>query len=388
MPETGSDTAFEELTASFNESPEAVFERLADQFRSEQRYHELFDTRLMQGRFKLGLPTTNNTQLDELEEPLASQVEEVYVAACREVGSLWLAAGRIAEAWMYLRPAGEKKMVAEALETIEPEEEDVEPFVQVALQEQVNPGRGYQVVLEQFGTCNAITMFENESQRLPADQRAKLAGMVVRHLHSELTEALKSEISREEGAQPAESSVAELVADRDWLFLEDAYHIDTSHLSMTTRFARWVRDPEILRLAVDLTEYGRRLSSQFQYESEEPFKDLYPSHALFFRAQYGEQVDEAIEFFRQRAAENPAHSVGSLPAETLVALLSRLGRNEEAFEAAVELIPTDMPLIGFAPTMMELAEAAGKFDQMQQICRDRGDRLGYVASLLQGRTGE
>ena len=92
-------------------------------------------------------------------------------------------------------------------------------------------------------------------------------------LHDDLLRNLQSEIAKQEGTPPREATIRELVADRDWLFASDNYHIDTSHLHSVVRFARQVTDVPTLRLAADLTEYGRRLSSQYQYPGEEPFTD-------------------------------------------------------------------------------------------------------------------
>ena len=75
-----------------------------------------------------------------------------------------------------------------------------------------------------------------------------------------------------------------LLEDREWLFLNNNYHLDTTHLAATVRFARALDAAEPLRLALELTEYGRRLSAQFQYPGDPPFTNVYPSHAIFFRA--------------------------------------------------------------------------------------------------------
>jgi hypothetical protein len=93
-----------------------------------------------------------------------------------------------------------------------------------------------------------------------------VATLLVQTLHRELTSNLRAEIARQEGSQPKEQtakeqSIEQLVAERDWLFLEDAYHIDTSHLHSVVRFARVLQDADALRLAADLTEYGKRLST-------------------------------------------------------------------------------------------------------------------------------
>src|SRR5580658_10436608 len=180
------DTTFDELLSQAQtQGVDAALETLAQRMRAEHKAHELFDLRLMQARNELKLPIIVPQSLDELPEPLRNKMEESYLAACREVGHLLLAEGRLREAWMYLRPIGDKEEVAAAL------------------------------------------------AKLPAE--------------------LVNDITQQQGKPPTESTIAGLVADRDWLFANDNYHVDTTHLSSVVRFAQLVEDPEVLRLAVDLT---------------------------------------------------------------------------------------------------------------------------------------
>ena len=141
-------------------------------------------------------------------------------------------------------------------------------------------------------------------------------------LHNDLMTSLRSDIQRQQGSPAKESTIADLVRERDWLFENDNYHVDTSHLNSVVRFALLIDNPEVLRLAVDLTEYGRRLSPQFQYRGEEPFADAFPTSAMFFRALLGENVEEAVAYFQGRAAS--AADAGDKP--TLRSMrMSRIG---------------------------------------------------------------
>ena len=63
---------FDQLQADLQgDGIEAGLERLAGWFKAEKRYHELFDTRLMQARRRLKLPIILTTPLEDLVEPLA-----------------------------------------------------------------------------------------------------------------------------------------------------------------------------------------------------------------------------------------------------------------------------------------------------------------------------
>ena len=241
---------------------------------------------------------------------------------------------------------------------------------------------GYRLVLERFGTCNAITMFDSVLAGRPrADQQAA-AELLVRHLHAELLSNLRADIERHEGTAPSEPNLAQLVAQRPWLFGEHAYHIDTTHLASTVRIARMVELPEVLELAADLTEYGRRLDSQLQFAGEEPFGETYPGHGLFFGESLGRDVEPALEHFRVRAEQLPVNQVGTLPAEVYVVLLSRLGRHGEALEAAARLLPADRRTTGFAPTLLELAQRAGRYEPLLSACRQQDDLVGYATGLI------
>ena len=261
--------------------------RLTEHLRSEKQYHELFDARLIEARDRCGLPVILSGSLDDLADPARTQMEEAYLAACREVGGLLLAEERIREAWMYLRPVGEKAEVAEALANIPRETENYEQIIEVALYEGVWPRLGFEYVLTHYGTCNAITLFDGQMHQRPLKDRQEVAALLVRHLHGELLRNLKGDIERREGTEPAGAEIAPLLATRPEIFENDNYHVDTTHLASVVRFAVVCDDRDALRMALDLTEYGRRLSPQYQFAGQEPFADTYPAYALFLSSVAG-----------------------------------------------------------------------------------------------------
>ncbi len=360
-----------------------TLERLVDLLREQRRYHELFDALLMRGRQRLGLPIILAGSLDDLEEPIRTQVEQAYLTACREVGLALAEAGQLREAWMYLRPLADNALVAGVLERIEPNDDNLQDLIEIAVQEGVSVPLGYRLVLERYGTCNAITMFDGVIAGRPRSDQQAAAGLLVQHLHRELMANVRADIKRQEGAEPAEQTLAELAADRDWLFGEHSYHVDTTHLASTMRFARVLEDPAALRVAVDLAEYGRRLSRQFQFASDEPFKDTYPSHGLFFKARLGEETEAALAYFRSRVEELGTEQAGPLPAEVYVMLLAHQNRYDEALAAAERWLPPGTRTTHFAPSLMELSRRAGQYDRLIRACRDRGDLVGFAAGLVE-----
>ncbi len=378
-------TEFDRLEQELAESGVGgVLDQLIIQLREKKKYHELFEALKMRVRRGLGLPITYSESGDELDETQRNGLEEGLLDACREVGMLLLQDGSVREGWMYMRPVGDRAAVAKELGKIEPTEDTVEELIEVCLHEGVDPARGYGLVLEHYGTCNAITTYESSVVRQPLPDQRAAAGLLVRHLHGELLASVRADIARQEGAEPPEATLAELVADRDWMFSEHSYHIDTTHLASTVRFSRILEDPELLRLALDLTAYGRRLSTQFQYQGDEPFGDIYPSNAFYLGALLGENVDEAIAYFRKKAAELDPNEHGSQPTEAYVQLLDRVNRPREAIDALIEFSANpqnqDAQVV---PILLQLSEKTGDFAQVKELCRRRGDVLGFASGLIQ-----
>lgn len=380
-------TSFEELETTLEcGGVEPALALLAERFRDEGKYHELFDTRLMQARHLLGLPIVSSQPLDDHPEPQRTQLESAYLEACREVGHLLLAQGNLREAWVYLRPTGENATVAEVIQKIEPNDDNLNDLIGLALHEGVAPAYGYSLVLSHYGTCNAITTFNAEMGRFArADQQAA-ATALVRRLHSDLVENVRAHIAQQEGREPAaESSLDQLVAGREWLFEGGNYHTDTTHLSSTVQIARILEERDTVRLAWELTEYGRRLNAQYQFPGEEPFAELYLSHGLFYGAQVGNNVEEAIAYFRNKAEQLTVEEEGPFPREVYVVLLSRLGRFQEAMQESARLLPATVRTSGFAPSLLELARQAGDYSLVRQLSRERGDLLTYAVGLISER---
>ena len=364
---------------------EAVLDTLIARLRAEKKYHELFEALLMRTRYKLGLGVLLATPLDDLPEPVRTQVEEAYLDGCREVGRLLLEAGELRAAWMYLRPVGDKSLISAALDRARHNGEQVQEVIEIALHEGVDPALGYRLVLENYGTCNAITTFEGAMAGRSRTDRQAGAALLLEHVHNELLESVKADVARREGSPPEGATIEAIIGQRPALLDDANYHLDTTHLAATVRLARILEDLRHLALALDVTRYGKRLHEQFQFAGEEPFAELYTAHEWFYQAMLGEKVDEALEYFRGRAAGIDPQEHGTLPVETLVVLLAHSGRMAEAIEAAATLLPPGMRTTGFAPSLLELSRQAGDFERALAVCQDRGDLIGFAASLIESR---
>lgn len=375
--------AFDGFVAALQTSgADSALEGLAKQLLSERRYHQLFDLRLLQARRRLGLSIAPAQPIDELPREQRASLEAAYLESCQEVGSLFLAERQLREAWIYLRPTGETESMAKALVACNPSDDQVETLIEIALQEGVAPDWGYQLVLDRYGACSAITMFDQAAHGRTKSQRQAMAGVLVRHIHRELLSNVHADIEQRESVSlPAQATLAELVASRPELFENLNYHLDSSHLAATVRIARLLEDTQALRLAADLCEYGRRLDPSYQYPSEEPFRQLYPTSQLFFGAQLGERVEEALAHFGERAKSLPVNEQGAAAAEVYIALLARVGRPQEAIEAVAALLPPSGGL-GLAPSLLELAALGGNATRALDVLRDQGDLVNFAAVAL------
>ena len=374
-----SNHAFDQLAEALRSGGAAAgFDFLARRFREEKSYRQLFEARLMQKRHELGLPLVHDGSIEEVPADRRRAYEEAFVEAAREAGGLYLADGDIPAAWPYFRAIGDPAPVAAAIEKVEAGE-GIEPVIEIAFLEGVHPYKGFQLILAHYGTCRAISSFEQSPARQGRDDCARL---LVRTLHGELVERLGRAITEVEGQAPTTRSVPELIAGRDWLFGEYSYYVDTSHLMSVLRFSAELDDPETLRLAVELTEYGRRLAPNFQYRGDPPFDNIAVDYGVYLRALLGEEVDAAVAHFRRKVAESDPSQVGTAPAQILVGLLAKLGRYGEAVEASLEHLREVEPGRLACPSVLQLCQLGGDFGRLQQVARERGDLLGFAAGVL------
>jgi hypothetical protein len=142
-------------------------------------------------------------------------------------------------------------------------------------------------------------------------------------------------------------------------------------------------DPVALSLALDLAEYGRRLSPRLQFEGPPPFERTFDDHARYFRALLGTDVESAITHFREKAHGFRGEDLdSSIPTQVLVTLLARLGRFDEAIDVAAER------LAGFSdgalgcPGIAELCRRGSRMDRLEAIARSNGDLVNFLAARL------
>jgi hypothetical protein len=378
------------------EGLQAAAQELVERMRQQKLYPELFEARKMLHRVELGLPPV---QVDPIgahgkksgaiqQDPqVQDELDKRLLDACREVGGGLMRSGRLQEGWMYLRAVGDDAFASEAMAAVEPTQDNLDLLLNLYVHEGVDIGRGTELCLKMRGTCNTITMLDSiVAMRGRSDQQAAVEALV-KHVHQELLANLIADVTRRmpQVNAPEGHTIVAWLGLVPGLLRDGTYHLDTTHLASTVRFARVLDDPSTLRLAADLAEYGRQLHAQYQYSSEEPFADLYPMSLAWFRALLGEHVDAALRVFRQKAESIDLEEHGTIGIETYADLLARIGRPDEAGKYLIRTMPDGMRPFGVAPSLIELSSASGEFQPMKDHAKQRGDLIGFAAALLQSK---
>ncbi|HXG10448.1 MAG TPA: hypothetical protein VNK04_11845 [Gemmataceae bacterium] len=375
---------FDELERTVaTEGPAAAIDRLCTRLREQKDYGSLFYALLMKKRYELGVSPLPTGPAQDLPESAHAPYEQAIREAGRLVGRLYLEAGDIPQAWAYFRMLGEPEPVAAALERYQPrDDDDVQTLVHIAFYEGVHPRKGFDWILERNGICNAITTLGSVELPHSADVRRYCVQRLVRALYQELRERLAADIAHRTGGPAPTGSVRELLAERDWLFADEYAHIDISHLSAVVQMSIQLEPGEELNLARELCQYGQRLPARLRYPGDPPFEDQYRAYGLYLDALAGENVEEALAYFRRQAEEADPETVGTYPAEVLVNLLLRLDRPAEALAVARRFLTKVDSRRLSCPGIAELCRLAGDYGTLAEVAREQGDTVHFLAGLI------
>lgn len=367
--------------------------KAVEHFRETRQPMELFESLKMRIRAKLGLPLISSDDEPPRSEEVERQLEQGLLDACRESGEMLVQQGRPIEGWTYLRPIGDTEFARKLFSKIEINDDNYDEMIQVLLHEGVDIARGYQTILDQQGTCNSITVYDQSmGNRSKQDQRAA-AKCLLDHFYDELSELVRADITERAskadlGDPPRpDESLYEMISSRKWVLDEGGYHLDTTHLSAVVRIASVLNTPAEIDKAWELTQYGRRLHHQFQYPGEEPFVDFYPAYAAFYGVLRGENVDAGLKLFERKARSVDVEQHGTGAIETYVDLLDRTGRHGDAIRATIEMVPDDVPSSRIVPLLIDIVKRAMQggdesvFEEVLGYCRDHNDVIGFTAAL-------
>src|SRR5262249_23260106 len=141
----------------------------------------------------------------------------------------------------------------------------------------------------------------------PAEVKQYCIRALVRSLYAELRGRLTADIESRFNIAPREADAAEntpgviasLIKDRDWLFEDESYHIDTSHLSSIVQMSMQLEPCLELGLARELCQYGARLAGRFLGQEEPPFEDGYVDYETYLAILAGDDVEKGVTRFRE-----------------------------------------------------------------------------------------
>ncbi len=368
------------ILASGNRNASLDF--LIEQFKTSKRFELLFEALLMKTRLALGVPLVQTDASANLSGVARDAYDQAMIDAARQVGELFLAEGKIDRAWPYFRAVGDVAPITAAIDAI-PANADLgdqlDSVIAIAFQDGVHPVKGLELILERHGMCRAITSFGMYPVQ---NNRAECIKMLVRGIHDEVRRRMTYAIESQEGYKPEAASLLDLWTGRDWLFGDYDYYVDTSHLTSLLPYSLEVTDDETLQLCRELCEYGKRLSSNFQYKGQPPFQNSFEAYGHYIQALRGVDVDEHAAYFEKIVAATDFEEVGPAPAHVLINLLVRLGRYERALEVSLAYLSNDQFSGSACPSALQLCYLSGNFARLKDLARERGDLLSYTAASL------
>ena len=378
---------FDELRMQLRKlGPAKAIDALCQKLREERDYGKLFYAMLMKKRFEMGVSPIPTGGAVDMTPKQQEEYENSVREACRTVGKLFLDTGNIPAAFEYLRMIGEPGAVAEALDTYSPGDEvDVQPVIEIAFHHGLAPKRGFDLVLDRYGICSAITFLSGGfSNQHTTEVRDHCIGRLVRSLHEQLLERLKAAVEQQQGFAPTAKTIPELIGGRDWLFADDGYYTDTSHLSSVVQMSVDLTNEADLRLARALCAYGKKLSPNLQYPGHAPFDNTYADVDRYLGVILGEDVEAGLQHFRAKITADP-DGPDALSAAVLVKLLVRLNRQKEALEVAKEFLALEDERSLPCPGPFELATKLGDYEAFAAAAQARHDPVHFLAGLIAAR---
>jgi hypothetical protein len=360
----------------------AAVDALCSELEAAGDFQNLFYARLMRKRVELGASPFPTGPASELPDNLHEAYENAIRQAGREVGGRYLECNDIPRAWPFFRMLGEPDPVRAAIAAYRPgPDDDTYPVVEIAWQHGVYPEKGFDLVLDRNGVCSAITMVHSSDLSQNESLRTYCVQQLVRALHAQLVERLRTDLESRGVTVPADATVESMIAGREELFADDGYHIDTSHLSAVVQLALHLpRCPE-LELARELALYGSQLAPGLRGDNDPPFEGTYADYRVYLEVLAGKDLESGLAHFRRKAEQGMADGY-QFPAEVLINLLLKAGRPEEALEVASQYLRGCDERQLSCPGLTELARQNKDYGKLIEVARDRADPVMFVAGLI------
>jgi hypothetical protein len=360
---------------------ESAINYLEQYTRRQKQFAQLFEVLKMRVRQRMGLPILYSDVPDDLEEPQQRELEDGLLSACREVGTLLFRNGDFAQGWIYLQPVGDHELNEKLLKSVPINEENSDAIIDIALSQGAAPVYGFQMLLEHFGTCNAITTFDTQAGRYDVTTQRLMAAELLDSLYQQVVEGL-TEVVREAGGEMSDGNSLVDLFEKNPQLAEGTYVVDASHLASVVRISRMLQSPDEVLKAYQLSQYGSYLPKDFQYAGQPPFEDTYRDHLHYYGAILGKDVDVSVEHFRKKAGQSDAAQHGPVAIETLIELLVRVGRGDEALAVMTEQLLGQHAPLGIAPAPAKMVETESQKTKLMEFYQSQDDLLGFAQCLL------
>ncbi|MBX9623097.1 MAG: hypothetical protein K2X82_04710 [Gemmataceae bacterium] len=377
--------AFDRLRAALaSGGPAAAVDRLIADLRAAEDHGALFYALLMKKRVELGVTPFPTGPAADLPPDTHEPYEQAIRDAGRHVGRLLLDKGDLPKAWTYFRMLAEPEPVREALERYEPSPDaDIYPVVEIAWQQGVLPKKGFDLILDRHGVCSAITTVGGSDLNSNPDLRDYCVGRLVRALHAQLLDRLRGDLAARGTPAADGATIPQLLDAHPDLTADEAYHVDTSHLSSVCQMSLYLPAGPENRMAQELCQYGRRLAPGLRGGGDAPFDDTYEDYLAFLKVVAGEEVDAGLARFRAKADREFAEGA-TYAAQVCVNLLLRADRQKEALAAAKHYLAGEDERNLICPGPAELARRQNDFEALAEVARSRNDAVGFLAGLIAG----
>ena len=375
-------TPFEQLQQiTDDQGVEAGLDFLEQHVRRNQDYAQLFEVLKMRVRHAMGLPILYSQTRDNLSEADQRKLENGLLAACREVGTLFFKQGDLARGWSYLQPVGDRELNERLVRGVSLDNANADDVIEISVSQGAAPEYGFQLLLQRYGTCDAITTFDQIAHGHGVECQRAMAGSLLEHLYDELVGNLLDSVPELKSSVGETRSLAAIL-DSGKIESGGDCVVDATHLASVVRISRILNAPKLIQKAWELSRFGDGLAEDVKYPGEVPFEDVYSDHLRYYSTLLGRDVDVGLEHFRKKIDQHDTAQYGGLVIETYVGLLARVGRNDQAIDVLAEQLLGKYPILGIAPEVHELAETAEQKQKLLEHFRGESDLLGFGQVLL------
>jgi len=97
----------------------------------------------------------------------------------------------------------------------------------------------------------------------------------------------------------------------------------------------------------------------------------------------GISSEEGVRYFNNKLEVTDFEQVGSGPAQLVVNLLVRLGRQQEALDVFLKYLRKTDPTQLNCPNAVQLCQMASAYDRLKEVSLQDNDLLSFAAASLQ-----